>query len=114
MEDNTKLEEFGKNNGFCGAFKVSAKTNLNIDESMEFLIKNIIQRMEELINKGNEVFITERKSISLDIEKDEEISKEKKQKDDKLIQNSCSFQIMKTLKPLVTALNVKSICVINV
>jgi len=60
---------------------------------MEFLIKNIIQRMEALINRGNEVFSTERKSICLDENKDKEVSKEKKQKGDKLIQNVCSFKV---------------------
>ena len=55
-EDKAQLEEFGKDNGFCGTFRVSAKTNWNIDDSMEFLIKNIIQRMDALISKPNEVF----------------------------------------------------------
>ena len=36
---------------------------------MEFLIKNIIKRMEDMSQKGNEVFTTERKSVALDPQK---------------------------------------------
>ena len=36
---------------------------------MEFLIKTIIKRMEDMASKGNEVFSTERKSVALDPEK---------------------------------------------
>ena len=36
---------------------------------MEFLIKNIIKRMEDMSSKGNEVFTTDRKSVALDPEK---------------------------------------------
>ena len=56
-EKNPELEEFGSSNGFCGSFRTSAKTGLNINESMEYLIKNIIQRMEAMQSKGNEVFM---------------------------------------------------------
>ena len=57
-EKSPDLEEFGNTNGFCGSFRTSAKTGLNINESMEYLIKNIIQRMEAMQSKGNEVFST--------------------------------------------------------
>ena len=61
---------------------------------MEFLIKNIIQRMDALISKPNEVFSYDIKSFCEDNDKDKEISKEKKQKDkdDKLITINCSFK----------------------
>ena len=36
---------------------------------MAFLIKAIIKRMEDMQNKGNEVFTTDRKSVALDPEK---------------------------------------------
>ena len=39
--DNSELEEFGASNEFCGSFKTSAKTGLNINESMEYLIKEV-------------------------------------------------------------------------
>ena len=76
-----ELEEFGSGNGFCGSFRTSAKTGLNINESMEYLIKNIIQRMESMQSKGNEVFTTERKSVALDPEKHNDVAQKRKQKD---------------------------------
>ena len=38
------MEEFAKNNGFDGCFRVSAKTGLNINEAMNYLVDNIIKR----------------------------------------------------------------------
>ena len=76
-EKNPELEEFGNSNGFCGSFRTSAKTGLNINESMEYLIKNIIQRMEAMQSKGNEVFTTDRKSGALKHEKNKEIYKKR-------------------------------------
>ena len=64
-ENDPDLESFAQNNEFCGWFRTSAKTGVNISESMEFLIKNIIKRMEDMSQKGNEVFTTERKSVAL-------------------------------------------------
>ena len=80
-EKSPELEEFGQANGFCGSFRTSAKTGLNINDSMEFLIKNIIQRMEAMQSKGNEVFSTDRKSVALDPEKHNEVAQKRKQKD---------------------------------
>ena len=54
---------------------------MNINESMEYLIKNIIQRMEAMQSKGNEVFSTDRKSVALDHEQHTEVSQKRKQKD---------------------------------
>ena len=41
-----ELKYFASKNGFCGAFRVSAKTGYNVNESMEYLINNILERME--------------------------------------------------------------------
>ena len=62
MEDDnaykcpSELEEFAKDNGYCGVFRASAKKDVNVKESMEFLIKDIIRRMEAMKQTGNEVF----------------------------------------------------------
>ena len=45
-ENIDELKDFASKNGFCGAFRVSAKTGFNVNESMEYLINNIIERME--------------------------------------------------------------------
>ena len=46
-ENINELEEFALQNGFCGAFRTSSKTGFNVNESMEFLINNIIERIEK-------------------------------------------------------------------
>ena len=80
-ENCPELEQFGTNNGFCGSFRTSAKTGLNINEAMNYLIKNIIQRMEAMQSKEGEVFKTERNVVSLDPEKHSEVATKRKQKD---------------------------------
>ena len=72
-----ELAEFANNNGFCGSFRTSAKTGLNISESMEYLIRNVIQRMEAVQSKGNDVFSSERKSVALDPDKHTEVAQRK-------------------------------------
>ncbi len=49
---------------------------------MEFLIKNIIKRMEDFSQKGNEVFTTERKNVALDPEKHNEKAVSQRKKKD--------------------------------
>ena len=64
-EDTNGLDEFAKENEFIGSFRSSAKAGININESMEFLIKNIIKRMEDMTTQGNVVFNTNRASVVL-------------------------------------------------
>ena len=80
-ENCPELESFGTNNGFCGSFRTSAKTGLNINEAMNYLIKNIIQRMEAMQSKEGEVFKTERNVVALDPEKHSAVPTKRKQKD---------------------------------
>ena len=79
--ENSELQEFAQKNDFCGSFRTSAKTGVNISESMEYLIKAIIKRMEDMQSKGNEVFTTERKSVALDPEKHSPQAAAKRKKD---------------------------------
>jgi 50S ribosomal subunit-associated GTPase HflX len=66
-ENITELQDFSKEHDFCGCFRTSAKTGLNIDESMRLLISTIIQRMEAMQGSSDkEVFTTERKVVKLD------------------------------------------------
>ena len=55
---------------------------MNVNESMQFLINNIIQRMEAVQSKGNEVFSAERKNVNLDPVKHNESGQKRKQKKD--------------------------------
>ena len=82
-DDNTykcpsELEEFAKDNGYCGVFRASAKKDVNVKESMEFLIKDIIRRMEAMQQTG--VFSAERKNVVLDTQKHTDTGPKRKQK----------------------------------
>jgi 50S ribosomal subunit-associated GTPase HflX len=80
--EDPDLPEFAQQNEFCGSFRTSAKIGYHISEAMEFLIKTIIKRMEDMQSKGNEVFTTDRKNVALDPEKhNQAASKRKKDKD---------------------------------
>ena len=68
-QDDQSLKDFAEKNGFIGCFRSSAKAGINIGEAMEYLIKNIVERMENFASKGNDVFATDRKSVVLDQEK---------------------------------------------
>ena len=48
--DNTQeLEEFSEYNGFDCFFRTSAKTWLNVNKAMEYLINNIIKRLDIMV-----------------------------------------------------------------
>ena len=59
-KDNKELEIFAENNGFNGGFRISAKEGKNINEALEFLICNIIKRMENMKSKSENIFEKER------------------------------------------------------
>jgi Ras-related protein Rab-32 len=80
-EDNAdELNEFCQQNGFNGGFRTSAKTGKNIAESMEFLIKEIIKKLEELNANGND-YKNERQSVTLDPDKHNKEADIKRKKD---------------------------------
>ena len=65
-EDDPTFNEFWKENDFTGGFKVSSKTGKNVNESMDFLIQNIIYRMEAfntIINDKKIVFETKKMNL---------------------------------------------------
>ena len=81
-QDNIdELKAFSEENGFNGYFKVGAKTGKNIDESMAFLIKEIIRKLEEIKSKGNADFIKSRGSLNLDPDKHNKEADQKRKKE---------------------------------
>ncbi len=62
-DDEEEMKEFCEKNSFLRSFKTSAKTGTNIDESMNFLISTIIDKMEALAKNGNNPFEQDRPSI---------------------------------------------------
>ena len=53
QENYEELKPFAEKGGFLGCFRTSAKTGLNINESIVYLIRNIIKRIEDFKQKGN-------------------------------------------------------------
>ena len=63
LNDVVGLKGFANANNFIGSFRTSAKTGLNIDESMKFLIEHVLQRMSTINAKE---FTNDRTSVNLD------------------------------------------------
>ena len=78
-----ELNDFSQKNGFNGCFRTSAKTGKNISESMEFLIKEIISKLEEMNSKGNGDYKNERQSVTLDPDKHNKEADIRRKKDGK-------------------------------
>lgn len=78
IENETKI--ICENNYFEKYFMASVKKNINVDESMDYLIENIIDRMEKHASDGNIVFKEQmlRNSIVITNEKHKERRKKKK------------------------------------
>ena len=73
------IKDFAEKNGFDGGFLVSSKLGENINESVQYLIDKIIERME--LVKDEDIIIS-RKSLPLDPERYNEfiLKQEKKKK----------------------------------
>jgi translation initiation factor 2 gamma subunit (eIF-2gamma) len=65
LKNDTEIKDFSKKNKFIGVFRTSAKIGINVSESMEYLIKTIIERLED--NSKNNKFI-EKDSRSIVLE----------------------------------------------
>jgi GTPase SAR1 family protein len=65
VKNETELKEFSERNKFSQCFRASAKMGVNINESMEYLIKTIISRMDEYSKDGQIPLEKDRRSIVL-------------------------------------------------
>ena len=70
------IKDFCEKNKFLRCFKTSAKTGTNIEEAMNFLISNIIDKMEKIASTGTNPFEKDRKSLVLQSSKHNENNKE--------------------------------------
>ena len=52
LGNEEEISNFGKENGFINFFRTSAKTGLGVDECMDYLIKNIVDRLDEFLAKN--------------------------------------------------------------
>ena len=74
--DEEQMKEFCQSHSFLRCFKTSAKTGINIDEAMNFLISTIIDKMEKLAENGSNPFEKDRKSLVLQSSKHKENAQE--------------------------------------
>ena len=78
IDDLQYLKEFAEEYNYDGFFRTSAKTGLNIKESMDFLINTIIQRLEDMNNNDkNNAFTPDGNCFKLDKENKEYKNKKK-------------------------------------
>ena len=82
--NDKRVKDFAEKNDCIGAFRASAKAGININESMEFLIREIIKRMEGLASQGKpDVFNNaNRQSVVLDTKKHTDESQKRKKDND--------------------------------
>ena len=79
------MQTFIEKNYINGYFKTSAKKNKNINESIEFVIKKIIERTKDF-EERDDIYETERKTIILPIKP----VVEEKKKDNEMKKNYSS------------------------
>jgi GTPase SAR1 family protein len=83
-ETEPQFEEFYVKNKFINGFRTSSKNSININESMDFLIKNIIDRLEKMYSvnssSGNKVPTQESENKSKNIVLDKKNNSAKKEK----------------------------------
>ena len=75
-EDENMIKEFCEKNKFLRCFKTSAKTGTNIEEAMNFLISNIIDRMDKIAQSGSNPFEKQRESLVLQKSKNSDNNKD--------------------------------------
>ncbi len=74
------MEEFSKNNSFDGcSIKTSAKTGININEAIEYLIVKILERKENMEPHDENIFEKKNDIVAQD-KKKKLIKKEMKRK----------------------------------
>lgn len=72
LNDDDEIKKFPKYNKFDNLFKTNAKMGIGIDENMDYLITNILEKSENCINNNENVplkinrenFVLERNKIS--------------------------------------------------
>ena len=76
IDDEDMIKDFCEKNKFLRCFKTSAKTGTNIEEAMNFLISNIIDKMEKITSSGTNPFQKQRESLVLQKNNHKENNKE--------------------------------------
>ena len=59
------MRQFGEKNGYINFFRTSAKTGLGVNECMDYLIKTIIERLEEYAKKNPNALVDDANRTSI-------------------------------------------------
>ena len=74
-KEETEIKKFAEENKYVGYFRTSVKMGIGVDECMEFLIANILDRIEKCSKEGTNPLEKDRKSLVLEHKKISEPSK---------------------------------------
>jgi 50S ribosomal subunit-associated GTPase HflX len=66
LKNEVAVKEFAEKNNFIGNFRASAKTGLNINESMEYLITKIAERLDKCANSPQVQKQNDKKNVVLE------------------------------------------------
>ena len=69
LKDEEEIKKFAEENKFIGYFRTSVKMGVGVDECMEFLITNILERISKCSAGGKNPLEKDRKSLVLEHKK---------------------------------------------
>ena len=65
LGNDEEVRQFGEKNGYINFFRTSAKTGLGVNECMDYLIKTIIERLEEYAKKNPNALVDDANRTSI-------------------------------------------------
>ena len=75
LKDEEEIKKFAEENKYIGYFRTSVKMGVGVDECMEFLISNILERIAKCSKQGENPLQTDRQNLVLEHKKSNEQSK---------------------------------------
>ena len=69
LKDEEEIKKFAEENKYIGYFRTSVKMGVGVDECMEFLIKNILERIEKCSTEGKNPLEKDRQNLVLEHKK---------------------------------------------
>ena len=69
LKDEEDIKKFAEDNKYIGYFRTSVKMGVGVDECMEFLITNILERIEKCSKEGKNQLEKDRQNLVLEHKK---------------------------------------------
>ena len=69
VKDEEEIKKFAQENNFIGYYRTSVKMGVGVDECMEFLITNILERIEKCTKEGENPLKQDTKNLVLETKK---------------------------------------------